>query len=351
VGPAPARRFATRADTTFARAIRNPALAANRRRRADLDYAATLEAWLIASIARDPASLEVAVGQAVAAYPAGREALAQAAGRAYPGYATRITAAAGSGLSPDTRAVPVTGWTAVTVPDEAESEPPPRQAVGVEEVWDPLEPLNRTIHSVNDVIDTVIVRPLAWTYNTLAPDLVIEAVRKFFDNLRAPVIFANDLLQLSFGDAAVTFGRFGVNSTVGVLGFFDPATAFGLEAHNADFGQTLHSYGTGPGPYIVLPLVGPSTVRDGIGMVVDIFFQPLTYFLTGEQALAVRGVNGIVTREELLEPLDELRASSVDYYSALQSAYYQRRAIELSKGLPGAVVKGQDADRLFDEAE
>ena len=188
----------------------------------------------------------------------------------------------------------------------------------------------------------------------MTPDPVIEAIRNFFANLQSPVIFANDLLQLSLDDAATTFGRFGVNSTIGLLGFFDPATGMGLEAHNADFGQTLHTYGAGAGPYIVLPILGPSTTRDGIGLIVDVLFQPLSYLLTTEQSLGLLGVKGIVRREELLEPLDELRASSIDYYSALRSAYYQRRAIELGKGVASAETAAatqQEVDRLFDEAE
>ncbi|MDP6707895.1 MAG: VacJ family lipoprotein [Alphaproteobacteria bacterium] len=325
-------------------------LVAGRPRRPQSEYAAALEAWLVGSIARDPAHLEAWVDQAVAAAPEQRWDLVAAASHAFPGHASRIAAAAHA--APGDRTAAPSAWPAVAA-TEPPPEPTPRQAAAVEAIWDPLEPLNRTVHSVNDMVDTVVLRPIAWTYNTITPDPVIHAMRRFFENLRAPVIVANDVLQLSFGDAAVALGRFGVNSTLGILGFFDPATGLGLEAHHADFGQTLHHYGAGPGPYIVLPLVGPSTTRDGIGLLVDIFFQPLSYFLTTEQSLAVLGVKTLVVREELLEPLDELRAGSVDYYSALQSAYYQRRAIELGKGVASASVMApqEEVDRLFDEAE
>lgn len=215
---------------------------------------------------------------------------------------------------------------------------------------DPLEPMNRAIFAVNDVLDQVLFRPLAKLYS-FTPLPVRASMRRFFANLNEPLIAVNDTLQLDLADAGTAVGRFAVNSTVGVLGLFDPATAFGMEAHHADFGQTLHSYGMGAGPYLVLPILGPSNARDTVGRVGDIFLDPLTYALWDEDEirLGLLAGNLLVKREELLEPLDDLRASSVDYYAAARGAYYQNRAVELAKGR--ANVGNKALDRLFDELE
>ena len=298
-------------------------------------------AELLSAIAADPSRLEQAVGRAVAAAPAERDFLVREASLAFPGFADRIGAARPAAPAPDMR--------------DAQVAPPPaaRRPAEAEAVADPLEDLNRAVLGFNDVVDQALLRPIAWTYNKLAPDPAILAVRRFFANLRAPVLFANDLLQLEFADAATTAGRFGLNSTIGLLGLFEVAEPLGLPAHHADFGQTLHSYGSGPGPYLMLPLIGPSTLRDGTGRVVDVVLDPLTWLLTPGQSLAVTGTQAVVRREELLDPLDELRKSSVDWYAALRSAYYQRRAVELGKlaGAPSVGSAPTAGDDLFDELE
>ena len=221
-------------------------------------------------------------------------------------------------------------------------------ALGIEAISDPIEPVNRVIFAFNDAVDIMIFRPVAAIYGFVAPDVVKSAVRRVFDNLNQPVVFANDLLQLDIVDAGVAASRFAINSTAGVLGIFDVAQAVGLEPHQADFGQTLHSYGLGAGPYIVLPLLGPNTARDAVGNGVDIFLQPLTYILEPEVNLAISGTKAIVQRETLLKPLDDLRASSVDYYAALRAAYYQNRSVGLRKGREG---DSGAVDALFDQAE
>jgi phospholipid-binding lipoprotein MlaA len=217
------------------------------------------------------------------------------------------------------------------------------------EISDPWEPMNRIFFSFNETIDLVLLRPIAIGYDFIMPGPVKTSVRRFFLNLDAPVILANDLLQGDLRDAGVTVSRFGINSTIGVLGLFDPAASFGLDRHHADFGQTLHSYNVGAGPYLVLPLLGPASTRGGVGKVVDIFFQPLTYILTTGQNLALTATRAVVKREELLEPLDELRENSIDYYTGLKAAYWQTRQVELNKGtLPGHA--GDGTDQLFDAA-
>jgi phospholipid-binding lipoprotein MlaA len=145
-----------------------------------------------------------------------------------------------------------------------------------------------------------------------------------------------------------------VNSTVGVLGFYDAADPLlGLKAHKADFGQTLHTYGLTPGPYIVLPLFGPSNMRDTVGRAVDVALDPFTYLLNTNLKLARAGVGAVSGREALLKPLDELRAGSLDYYVALRSSYLQNRAAELARRDGNATAPAADkaTDELFNEAQ
>ena len=223
---------------------------------------------------------------------------------------------------------------------------------GAEEVSDPIEGLNRFTAGFNDAIDTMILRPISAVYGYVMPPAAKPPVRRFFKNLTSPVIFVNDLVQLEGTDAAVTAGRFVINSTVGVLGLFDMATDFGLEEHHADFGQTLHSYGVGPGPYIVLPVLGPSNLRDGTGKVVDYFVDPFNYILKADLQTARTAGSALSTREGLIPTLTNLKDKSLDYYATLRAAYYQNRVLQLNKGRAGlAPVTSQQTDDLFDDAE
>jgi phospholipid-binding lipoprotein MlaA len=200
------------------------------------------------------------------------------------------------------------------------------------EVDDPLEDINRAIFWFNDqVLDQFLLRPLAWTYGYLMPDVAKQPIRDAFDNLGAPVVFANDLLQGEFTAAGETLGRFVINSTFGVAGLFDVAADWGIEPHSADFGQTLYVWGLDSGPYLVLPLFGPSNVRDTGGLIVDTFLDPKRYILDDTIGLLLTVSEGIVLREEALDPLDALRDSSVDFYAALRSAFIQNRAAQLER--------------------
>ena len=189
------------------------------------------------------------------------------------------------------------------------------------------------------------------------------SIGNFFTNLGSPSLFANDLLQGEITDAAKTFSRFGINTTIGIAGFFDPATNFGVPAHYADFGQTLHQYGVGPGPYIVLPLFGPSTLRDAVGTGADAAMRPEAWLAPTVATLAAGGVQAISRREALLKPLDDLKANSVDYYATLRSAYYQNRVLKLNRQVapafqagsgaaaPSTAPSNSETDKLFDEAK
>ena len=312
--------------------------------------AARVLASLLSAIAADPGRVEEATARALAEAPGDRDFLVREASLAFPGFADRIAAVRPGSPAP----APLRGAAIAAAPPPRPAEAvAARRAVEVEPIDDPLEGFNRGVLAFNDVVDQTVLRPIAWVYNKVTPDPAILALRRFFTNLRAPVLFANDVLQLEFADAATTFGRFGLNSTIGLLGLFEVAEPLGLPPHYADFGQTLHSYGSGAGPYLMLPLFGPSTLRDGVGRGVDVALDPLTWILTPGQSLALTGGQTVVRREELLEPLDELRKSSIDWYAALRSAYYQRRAVELGK-LAGAPPAGQAppaSDDLFEELE
>ena len=209
--------------------------------------------------------------------------------------------------------------------DEAGSyEPPPAPG-------DPLEPANRVFFAFNQRLDRWFWSPLTDAYRFVTPEPARRGVRRALHNLNSPVFFVNDLLQLRFRDAGETLGSFALNSTLGVLGFFEPSKEAGWKAREADFGQTLGLTGIGSGPYVVVPLLGPTTVRDGLGAAVDRFFQPLTYLLGLGTQLLWGGGAGLSVREEASDQLEALEKSSVDFYSVMRSAYLQNRDEELAE--------------------
>jgi phospholipid-binding lipoprotein MlaA len=201
------------------------------------------------------------------------------------------------------------------------------------QVWDPIESVNRRTLRGNLLVDRFFLDPVTRGYAYVVPDPARRSVRRFFLNLWSPAVFVNDVLQLAPVDATVTLTRLVVNSTVGVAGLFDPAARMGLDRHETDFGQTLAIYGVPSGPYIVLPVLGPTTVRDGSGYVVDFLFQPTTYVLPGLTlfiyASIHQGSTGLVVRDEHAAQLHALEASSVDFYAVLRSAYYQDRVASI----------------------
>lgn len=194
---------------------------------------------------------------------------------------------------------------------------------------DPWESINRATFWFNLKMDRFLLRPAAVGYRFVLPGPVQRSVRNVLDNASAPVTMANDLFQGEFKRSGTTFGRLVTNSTVGVGGIFDVAARLGWEKHKADFGQTLALWGTSDGPYLMLPVMGPSNVRDGFGRAVDVFLNPLTYvyFIYDVEygGAAQRALEAIDFRARNLERIDELEASSVDYYAAVRSAYGQAR--------------------------
>lgn len=195
------------------------------------------------------------------------------------------------------------------------------------EVNDPFEPMNRAIFSFNLGFDKVILRPMAVGYRAVVPAPARESATNFLDNLESPVIFLNDILQGKPNRAGATVARFGINTIVGFFGFFDPAGDMGIERHDEDFGQTLGAWGTGSGPYLMLPFLGPLPPRDTVGFVADIFTDPMTYILWNHRTanLALYGADVVDQRHQVIDEFDELEKSSIDYYAAIRSLYTQRR--------------------------
>ena len=201
---------------------------------------------------------------------------------------------------------------------------------------DPLEIPNRFIFAINQTLDVFIVRPVAVLYRKLLPHEVRDVIRNFLRNLSAPVVLANDLLQGETERAKITARRLVINSSAGVLGLFEVADGMGYPWHDEDFGQTLGVYGVGEGIYLVLPILGPSNVRDATGRVVDHFLDPLTYVAdeTGKEEwnLARKALAGLDLRARNIETLDEIERDAIDYYARIRSLYRQYRQNQIDNG-------------------
>jgi phospholipid-binding lipoprotein MlaA len=198
---------------------------------------------------------------------------------------------------------------------------------------DPLEPLNRTVLDVNTALDKAFIKPVAEAYRKILPQFARDRIRSAIDNLTEPRIFANDLLQGRGEAAGITLNRFFLNTMLGVAGLFDPATERGLPKQSGDFGQTLYTWGFDDGPYLVLLFFGPSNLRDAFGLGVDLFTTPPGVFLSGHSGavigFAVGTIDGMDLRSRNIETLDEIIASSIDYYAHLKSIAEQHRAAQL----------------------
>lgn len=199
---------------------------------------------------------------------------------------------------------------------------------------DPLEVMNRGVHSFNTQADKYVLEPVAKGYQFVTPTIVDKGITNFFSNLNDISVFVNDVLQFKFNQAVSDGGRFLVNSTVGLLGFIDMATDMGMPKHNEDFGQTLGAYGVGTGPYVVLPLLGPSTLRDTVGIVADTYVDPIYYIEESDTMWGVIGLKAIDTRADLISAKKLLDQASLDEYDFLRSSYFQRREYLVFDGNP-----------------
>jgi len=190
---------------------------------------------------------------------------------------------------------------------------------------DPLEPLNRGIFGLNEAVYGWVFDPVAIAYQWVMPGPGRRALRRFFSNLGEPVTLVNDLLRFRPLQAGSSGARFVINTTAGVGGLFDPAAAWGLEPHTSGFGGTLAVYRVPSGPYLVMPIMGPSTARDAVGGLVDGIMRPDTWLLAAAPRLVMAAGSGFTTYDIERERLDALRTTSVDFYAALRSAYLMDR--------------------------
>jgi phospholipid-binding lipoprotein MlaA len=205
---------------------------------------------------------------------------------------------------------------------------------------DPLEGLNRGVYKFNDVTDKILLKPVATAYKTVTPSPVRKGFNNFFSNLGSITTVLNDLLQFKFASAFTDAGRFVINSTFGLAGFIDVAGMDKIPNHKEDFGQTLGYWGVGNGPYLVLPFLGPSSVRDTSGLVFDTFTSdPIQYpHNIGQISLTnqLRAAQIVDKRTELLEAGDLVDNASLDPYSFLRDAYLQRRVNLINDGVASA---------------
>lgn len=214
---------------------------------------------------------------------------------------------------------------------------------------DPWNSLNRGVFRFNDALDRYALEPVARGYDFVMPERAQGWIGNFTSNLWFPVVFLNCVLQAKPAEATQSLARFMVNTTIGIAGFGDPATYLKVPRPNEDFGQTLGFWGVHPGPYVVIPFLGPSNVRDTFGRVADSAARIYPYFVpwwatTGEGALEV-----VNTRARYLEEIDDLRTSSVDYYAAVRDAYLQRRQalVEDRVGSDGERKRSVSEDDLY----
>lgn len=206
----------------------------------------------------------------------------------------------------------------------------PGQEDDAYQVNDPIEPVNRGIFAVNMTFDQYLLKPVATAYRDYIPQTIRHSIRSFLNNLRSPVILFNDGLQGEGKLAGDTFARLWINTILGLGGIMDVATDLGIPFHDADFGQTFGVWGVPAGPYLVLPIFGPSDPRDTVGLVADVYADPANGALrqtdAGTYATYGRAViDGIDTRSRNIDILDRIQSTSLDFYATIRSLYRQRR--------------------------
>ncbi|MBF0460518.1 MAG: VacJ family lipoprotein [Magnetococcales bacterium] len=203
-------------------------------------------------------------------------------------------------------------------------------AFAVEDVSDPLEPVNRFFFGFNDLFYTGLLQPVSSVYASALPESGRVGVRNFFQNLATPTHFLSALLQGKVEQSGTELARFGINTVFGLLGFVDVAERMGMKGVNADLGQTLGRYGAGDTLYLVWPILGPSNLRDTVGLTGDVLLNPLTYTPTtiGASLVAHRTVNETSLH---LGEYEDLKNSAVDPYVSLRDAYLQRRRAQIQE--------------------
>jgi phospholipid-binding lipoprotein MlaA len=209
------------------------------------------------------------------------------------------------------------------------------------DINDPYEATNRKAFERSVRTDKKFLRPVAFAYGETVPEPVRQGIENFSDNFSLPGYVVNDVLQVHLDDALHNATRFLINTTFGILGIFDPATSAGLYARESDFGETLHVWGAEEGAYLVLPIVGPSTERDAVGKVVDLFTNPLSYTLPKPERYAgtVTGVaSKIGDRYRFATTIDSILYESADGYAQVRLLYLQNRRFELGQVTESAEI-------------
>jgi phospholipid-binding lipoprotein MlaA len=199
---------------------------------------------------------------------------------------------------------------------------------------DPLEPMNRAMFKFNDTFDDAIATPVAKAYRSVLHVEIRTRVSNFFSNIGDVFIGVNNVLQGKFQDGIEDWARVAFNSTIGLFGIHDVASDMGLEKHDEDFGQTFGHWGVGPGPYLVLPFLGPSTLRDGTGLVLDFYADPLNDVTPSSVRDPLWGLRLVNRRAELLDASSLLEQAALDRYIFLRDAYLQRRRNQIYDGSP-----------------
>jgi phospholipid-binding lipoprotein MlaA len=197
---------------------------------------------------------------------------------------------------------------------------------------DPWEPFNRSMYEFNDTVDRAVLKPVASAYRDYAPDPLRNGIRNFFGNLADLFIGVNNLLQGKVQEGLSDWGRFGINTVVGFFGLADVASDIGLEKHNEDFGQTFGRWGSASGPYLVWPFLGPSTARDSVGQVLDLYFDPVRSAGDAAWPLALTRVTSV--RADLLDASRLLEEAALDRYVFQRDAFLQRRRSLVYDGQP-----------------
>ena len=306
-------------------------------------YSSMMAQAVMEAITRNPAYAMDATNAAIAAAPDLKAGILQNLTIAFPTMANTF-AGAGQPARPPRMATPASPRAPPGAQRQNEADRVAAEMIGETGDDDPLEGFNRAMFGFNDILDSILLVPIAKAYRFIMPETLREMGRNFFENLNEPVVAINDLLQGDFNNAGVSVGRLAINSTIGLFGFFEVAERLDLKQHPADFGQTLHSYGVGSGPFVMLPFFGPSTIRDTAGTGIDSLLNPIGYLLDVETRIYLKASEIVVKREAVLDQVEKLREGSVDFYAAVKSSWLQKRAVELRKGAPPPT---ENIDALF----
>ena len=210
---------------------------------------------------------------------------------------------------------------------------------GAGSVHDPLEGVNRVTMEINEAVDEAIIEPIATGYRKFTPSAFRIALNNFLNNLKSPIIIGNEILQGDLKGAGNATARMIINTLAGFGGILDLADQGGIERESEDFGQTLAKWGIGDGMYLVLPILGPSSLRDTAGLLIDGYLDPLRIYLFNIEKeglyYARIGASALSERERLLDVINDLRKNSFDYYAALRSSYFQHR---------GAMIRDENSE-------